>query len=60
MKDVTPSKTDDTDADDGCATCGAAIDASNRHPIAADFGADGEIRIRLFCSQACRDRWNAP
>ena len=47
---------------DTCARCDAPIDRRAWHytGLVTDSGAEGEgeeVRIRVFCSEACRDRW---
>lgn len=39
-----------------CTWCGTAIDPQQWHPIATAYS-DGEVRIRPFCSQECRENW---
>lgn len=39
-----------------CATCGAPVDVTKRHPVAASVEGE-EVEVYLFCSDACRKRW---
>lgn len=41
-----------------CAVCGDPIDDAERHPVATRIGEAGEVVVYLFCSPACRTRWD--
>lgn len=43
--------------DETCETCGEAVNTSEWHPIAADVGDDGEVRLFAFCSRVCQAAW---
>ncbi|SFR32159.1 DUF7576 family protein [Halogeometricum limi] len=48
---------DDSRSPKRCATCGAAIDPTARHPAAT--APDGSGVVYLFCSTDCRTVWTA-
>lgn len=41
-----------------CAVCGDHVDGQEWHPAAIEERSDGDIRVRAFCSEACRAEWN--
>jgi len=41
-----------------CAVCGDPIDDAERHPVATRTGEAGGVAVFLFCSPACRTRWD--
>lgn len=49
---------DRRNADDGrCAQCGGPVDRGRWHPVASEVDEEGVLRIRRFCSEACREEW---
>lgn len=50
-------------ADDGapaeCAVCGTPLDRGAWHPTVGYTGPDGTYDIVRFCSDGCRDDWQA-
>lgn len=40
-----------------CAACGAALPSDEWCPIDTDTDADGELVIRSFCDEACKNTW---
>jgi len=41
-----------------CAVCDDPIDDAERHPVATRIDEAGEVAVYLFCSSACRTRWD--
>jgi hypothetical protein len=46
-----------SDGDENCAQCGERFDRREWHYPGLDRTDDGDLRIRLFCSEHCRARW---
>jgi len=42
-----------------CANCGERIDVTTWYLATADRSADGVTTITSFCSERCRDEWEA-
>lgn len=40
-----------------CATCGADLSKDEWCPIVTDTDAKGELVIRSFCDEACKNTW---
>lgn len=49
---------DETAPERRCATCDDVIDTSEWHPAAAVYE-DDELAMYAFCSQECREAWEA-
>ncbi|WP_134669282.1 DUF7576 family protein [Halorussus marinus] len=48
----------DADRAHVCAVCDEPIDDAERHPVATRIGESGAVVLYLFCSPACRTRWD--
>ncbi|WP_449406647.1 DUF7576 family protein [Natronobacterium haloterrestre] len=56
--DQTPSDAPLNEGLELCANCGTALSKDEWCPILTDTDADGDLVIRSFCDEGCKEAWS--